>query len=129
MFESFRIGLREALATDGDFGITLFDEALVSQVELCTRKDVRIDVRKGHDDILFGALIANLSMRQWAPPRVPNRVYTKDDEIEAEALSKMRIRGEQVVNEARGMLARHHAKISRSIESGGRKEENVMEEY
>lgn len=128
LFELFRMALREASSTDGDYGIRLFDAELVSQIELCTRKDVRIDVRKGHDDILFAAMIANLSRYQWAPPRSPNRVRSNDDELEAQAMAKMRLRGDQVIDEAKGMLARHHAKVSRSIAKGGRNEDFVMEE-
>jgi hypothetical protein len=86
-------------------------------------------VSKGHDDILFAAMIANLARFHWAPPRMPNRIRSHDDEEEAEALNKIRARGDQVLDEARGMLARHYAKIARTIDSPQREDDNVMEEF
>lgn len=134
LFEYMRLALREAAATDGDYGIVLYDADLVSQIELCTRKDTRIDVRKGHDDILFAAMIANLARFHWAPPRMPNRIRSHDDEEEAAALNSIRTRGDQIVNDTRGMLARHHAKISQTIDHPPRRDfkddaNSIMEDY
>lgn len=123
LFEMFRMALREAAATDGDYGIILRDDQLVSQIELCTRRDVRIDVRKGHDDILFAAMIANLSRHQYAPPRSPNVVRTKDDEDEAAALRSIRARGDVILSEPQAAFRRHVARIEQSIERGGEPEE------
>ena len=128
MFEYFRIALREGSATDGDFGVTVYDQQLASQIELCSRKDSgRIDVRKGHDDLLFATLLGYLAMKHWAPPRSPNRAKDKDSEMEAEALAKMNARGDVVLDDAKTALQRHYAKIIRSIERGTFSAENMME--
>jgi hypothetical protein len=113
LFEIFRASLREGSGTDGEFGITLYDDMLATQVERCTRKETfRIDVSKGHDDLLFAAMIADLSMHQWAPPRNINRSRNRDDEIEEQALNKMRARGDTILDDASLMLQKHHKKIS-----------------
>ena len=127
MFEYFRIALREGAASDGEFGITIYDDQLVSQIELCSRKEGgRIDVRKGHDDLLFAFLLANLAMRHWAPPRVPNRARGDDKEMEAEAVAKMKARGQTVLDDAKTSLQRHYAKVNRQIERGNFKVENMV---
>ena len=127
MFELFRIALREAAATDGEFGVTLFDDMLAVQIESCTRKESwRIDVRKGHDDILFGALIANLSMHQWAPPRPSNRFKTPQGEEDDAVRAAIGKRGDVVLDEASTSLQRHYAKINDLIENPPRVDEDII---
>lgn len=112
LFESFRLGLREAAATDGDYGVTIYDEMLAHQVTIATRVETgRIEVRKEHDDVLFAAMLANIAMRQWAAPRDVNSSRSPRDEEEREALAVMRKRGEEIMDEAALSLRKHHDKI------------------
>ncbi len=127
MFEMLRIALREASATDGDFGITIYDELLVNQIESCTRKESwRIDVRKGHDDILFGILIANIAMVQWAPPRPGNRSRSMRQEEDDSVRASIAKRGDVILDDANTMLRRHHAKISNLIDHPPRAEDEEI---
>jgi hypothetical protein len=128
LFEMLRVGLREAAATDGDFGITIYDEQLASQIDLSTRKDTRVDVEKGHDDILFGAMLANIALRHWAPPRNPNPSRSKEADEERAALQKMRDDGHVVEDDHKLALQRHHDKIARTIKSYRSDRELEMEE-
>lgn len=111
LFELFRMGIREAIGTDGEFGITIFDDILATQIRMCTRKDHRVDVKRGHDDVLFAAMLGNIAMRQWAPPRMSNASLGKEKEEELEAIAKMRKDGYVINTEASESLKRHVAKI------------------
>jgi len=95
---------------------------------LSTRKDTRVDVEKGHDDILFGAMLANIALRHWAPPRNPNPSRGKDADEERAALQKMRDDGYVVEDDHKHALQRHHDKIARSIKSYRSDRELEMEE-
>jgi len=114
LFETFRASLREAEKTDGELGVTIHDELLAKQIALCTRKETyRIDVRKGHDDILFAAMIGHLAMKQWAPPRKYNPSRSHEDEIEQQAINKVKEKGHEVLDDVAFALQRHYEKISR----------------
>ena len=123
LFEQFRVGLREAAGTDGDYGITVYDDVLVSQIDLSTRKDVRIDVEKGHDDVLFGAMLGNIAMRHWAPPRSPNRSRSDEGEEDAVVRRSIGARGDTILDDASQSLARHYAKVQAQIKKGGSQRE------
>jgi hypothetical protein len=100
LFEAMRLGLREAAMTEGEYGITIFDDMTATQIRRATRVDSgRIEIRKGHDDTLFGAMLANIAMRQWAPPRSPNSLIGTEDADEIEAIAKMKRRGHEVMND------------------------------
>jgi hypothetical protein len=116
LFEQLRVGLREGSGTAGDYGITIFDDALASQIERCTIKDVRPEVEEGHDDILFGAMLGNIAMRQYAPPRSPNPVRPQADEDMADAIRQIRGRGDTVQYEPEAAMRRHFEMISRLID-------------
>jgi len=49
--------------------IFIRDEMLLSQMDMCTRKDswARWEIEKGHDDLLMAGLIANITRAQWHP--------------------------------------------------------------
>lgn len=114
LFESFRISLREASATEGEYGITIFDDLSAQQIRRATRIDSgRIDVRKGHDDVLFACLLCNIAMRQWSPPRVSNALLGLEDQQEREALGVMKKQGYEVLDDASLSLRNHIAKIER----------------
>ena len=74
-----------------------------------------MDVKKGHDDILFGAMLSNIAMRQWAPPRVMNHAKSKNDEEVDEVRAKMEARGGEVLDDASLSLINHHEKIMRKV--------------
>ena len=117
LFEMFRAALREGAGTNGEYGITLYDDLLAAQVRMCTRKETgRVDVKKGHDDILFGAMLANVSMRQWAPPRNMNTAKSQESEENDEVRSKMGARGEQIQDDAQLALQNHFKKIMGKVE-------------
>lgn len=112
LFESMRAALREAAGTEGEYGVTLYDELLAAQIRMCTRKETgRVDVKKGHDDILFGAMIANLAMRQWAPPRTMNPAVSKEKDEDDEVRKKMGGRGEEILDDAKLSLQKHYEKV------------------
>lgn len=123
LFEQLRVALREGSGTDGDFGITIFDEQLASQIERCTIKDVRPEVEEGHDDILFGAMLANIARHQYAPPRQLNPSRSKEDEDMADMVRQIRGRGDVVNSEPDAARRKHFAMIQRLIDNPPREEE------
>jgi hypothetical protein len=130
LFESMRAALREGAGTRGEYGVTLRDEQLAAQIRMCTRKETgRVDVKKGHDDILFGAMLANLAMRQYAPPRTLNQAKSFEKEEDDEVRSKMKGRGDSILDDGdpREMAKRHIEKINRKISSFPQDEEEYAE--
>jgi hypothetical protein len=118
LFEEMRAALREGAGTEGEYGVTIFDDQLASQIRRCTRKETgRVDVKQGHDDILFGAMIANLAMRQWAPPRQYNPSKPKADEEDEEVKNKMGARGDAIQDDACLALQKHYEKIMHKVEN------------
>jgi hypothetical protein len=114
LFESARISLREAATTEGEFGVTIYDDLTAQQVRRATRVDSgRIEVRKGHDDILFAFMLANIAMRQWAPPRISNAILNPEAAEERQATSTMKKLGYEVLDDASLSLQRHIQKIER----------------
>jgi hypothetical protein len=97
---------------------------------MCTRKETgRVDVKKGHDDVLFGAMLANIAMRQYAPPRTLNPAKSFEKEEDDEVRSKMKVRGDAILDEGdpRQMAKRHIEKINRKIESFPQGEEEYAD--
>jgi len=124
LFESMRAALREAAGTQGEYGITVYDELLASQIRMCTRKETgRIDVKKGKDDVLFGAMIANLAMRQWSPPRTYNQARSHDQEEDEEVRKKMGLRGDEIQDDACLALQKHYEKIMKKVDNYPNEEE------
>ena len=116
LFELMRAALREGAGTGGEYGITLYDKLLAAQIRMCTRKETgRIDVKKGHDDLLFGCMLANISMRQYAPPRTMNPIVTHEHEQDEEVKNKMGGKGDQILSEPNRLFKEHIAKISRKV--------------
>jgi hypothetical protein len=119
LFEMMRASLREAAGTAGEYGLTIFDEVLAAQIRMCTRKETgRVDVKKGHDDVLFGAMLANIALRQWAPPRTRNPALSHDAEEDEEVRDKLRMRGDQILDDASQSLINHHKKVTGLINRG-----------
>jgi len=117
LFELARMSLREAVVTKGDAGVTVRDDILAGQIRRCTRMETgRIEVRQGHDDVLFGFMLANIAMRQWAPPRNQNPSSSYDREQRAEAEATLRRMGYIVNYEAAEALGRHCAKVMAATE-------------
>jgi hypothetical protein len=124
LFEGLRAALREGAGTSGEYGVTLYDDQLASQIRQCTRKETgRVDVKKGHDDILFGCMIANLAMRQYAPPRTMNTARSMEQEEDEEVKNKMGLRGDEVQDDACFALMNHHKKIMQKVERFPNEEE------
>lgn len=125
LFEQLRVALREGSGTDGQHGIMIFDEALASQIERCTIKDVRPEVEQGHDDILFGAMLGNIARHQYAPPRSLNPARPQEDEDMSEAIKSIRGRGDAIAYEPADAMRKHFAMISRLIDNPPDEDEEV----
>lgn len=126
LFEQLRVALREGSGTDGDFGITIFDEQLASQIERCTIKDVRPEVEEGHDDILFGGMLGNIARIQYAPPRQLNPCRSKEDEDMADMVRQIRGQGDVVNSEPDAARRKHFAMIQRLIDNPPREDEEEI---
>ena len=126
LFEQLRVALREGSGTDGEAGITIFDDQLASQIERCTIKDVRPEVEHGHDDILFGAMLGNIARIQYAPPRALNPARSPEDEGMADAIRQVRGRGDVVQYEPAAAMRKHFDMISDLIDNPPKEDE---EEY
>lgn len=123
LFEQLRVALREGSGTEGDFGVTIYDEQLASQIERCTIKDVRPEVEQGHDDILFGAMLGNIARIQYAPPRQLNPSRPKEDDDMADMIRQIRGRGDVVNSEPDAAMRKHFAMIQRLIDNPPREDE------
>lgn len=124
LFEGMRAALREAAGTGGEYGLTIYDELLAAQIRMCTRRETgRVDVKKGHDDLLFGAMLANIAMRQWSPPRHMNVARSQAEEDLDEVKKKLGARGEQVLDDASQSLMNHFKKVNGMIERGPQQED------
>jgi hypothetical protein len=124
LFESMRAALREGAGTRGEYGVTVRDELLASQIRSCTRKETgRVDVKKGHDDILFGAMLGNIAMRQYAPPRTMNAVKTHLEEEDDAVKMKMGAKGDVILDDASLSLQKHFEKITRRVSNFPNEEE------
>ena len=129
LFELMRAALREGAGTSGDYGVTIYDELLSAQVRMCTRKETgRVDVKKGHDDILFGAMLANVGMRQWAPPRTMNVIKSQAREEDEEVRKLLGAKGDQVLDEASMSLINHIKKMQGKIDAGQYAEDSEFDE-
>jgi hypothetical protein len=119
LFELMRAALREGGGTNGEYGVTIYDEVLASQIRRCTRKETgRIDVEKGKDDVLFGAMLANIAMRQYAPPRHMNEAKSHEQEEDEEVRNKMGAKGDKILYEPAEMLVKHREEVERKISKG-----------
>jgi hypothetical protein len=116
LYEGMRAALREGGGTNGEYGVVIFDALLAAQIRMSTRKETgRVDIKKGNDDILFGAMLANIAMRQYAPPRNMNPAVTHEKEEDEEVRAKMGGRGDQILDDANQSLINHHAKIMAKV--------------
>lgn len=70
LFDNFRFKLRMGLRNEPG-GLVIYDNALLSQMENATLYEGwNWEVRHGHDDILFAAMLATSSCFQYPPPAV-----------------------------------------------------------
>ena len=116
LYEGMRAALREGGGTNGEYGVVIFDALLAAQIRMSTRKETgRVDIKKGNDDILFGAMLANIAMRQYAPPRTMNPAVTHEKEEDEEVRMKMAGKGDTILDDANQSLINHHAKIMKRV--------------
>jgi hypothetical protein len=112
IFEMFRILLREAAASEGEHGVTMYDEELLHQMRQATRHDDgRWEVERGHDDILMSGLLACIALRQWAPPRISNRTRTAQEEEDEQVKNVLATRGDRIFGEPPEALKEHVKKL------------------
>ena len=69
IIDATRSGLRMGMKNQAG-GLQVYDEALVSQIDLCTLKEWRWEVERDHDDILVAYAIACLTREEFPPPRM-----------------------------------------------------------
>jgi len=69
IIDATRSGLRMGLRGEAG-GLVVYDRALMSQIGLCTLKEWRWEVERGHDDIAVAYFIACLTREQYPPPRM-----------------------------------------------------------
>jgi len=62
-------------------------------------------------------MIANLAMRQWAPPRTFNPKKSIGQEEDEEVKNKMGARGDAIQDDACLALIKHHEKIMHKVEN------------
>jgi hypothetical protein len=128
LFEMMRASLREAAGTAGEYGVTIFDEMLAAQIRMCTRKETgRVEVKRGHDDVLFAGMLANIAIRQWAPPRRSNPAASREKEQDEEVKNKLGGRGDRVLDDAQNALINHYKKVTGEIEKGSEEERENRE--
>jgi intein/homing endonuclease len=77
----------------GNRMFTLRDEVVMQQMELASRKDPweRWEIVKGHDDVMFAAMLANMARYQWHPRKieVASSAISTDAEQTSRALSRL----------------------------------------
>jgi hypothetical protein len=69
IIDATRSGLRSAMRKEAG-GLVVNDRLLMSQMSLCTLKEWRWEVARGHDDVLVAYAIACLTREQYPPPRM-----------------------------------------------------------
>jgi hypothetical protein len=91
MFASFRAAVRAGMKGIPG-GLAPKDSELIDQMDLCTMSGGRFEVEKGHDDVLFAAMIAVVACDQWPPPNVlsfRHNVLENPEEARAAALASL----------------------------------------
>lgn len=70
--------------------ILLKDEEVVRQMDLATRKDAwtRWDIERGHDDVLFATMLANIARAEWHPRKLDGSYQSTLNEEEPKALAR-----------------------------------------
>ncbi len=69
IIDAARSGMRMAMKGEPG-GLSISDEALMTQISLCTIKEWRWEVARGHDDILVAWMIAVLTREEFPPARM-----------------------------------------------------------
>jgi hypothetical protein len=69
IIDAMRSGIRMSMRNEPG-GLIVNDRALMAQMGLCTLKEWRWEVERGHDDILVAYAIACLTREQYPPPRM-----------------------------------------------------------
>jgi hypothetical protein len=69
IIDATRNGLRMGIKQEPG-GLVVNDRALMTQIGLCTLKEWRWEVERGHDDIAVAFFIACLTREQYPPPRM-----------------------------------------------------------
>jgi hypothetical protein len=69
IIDAARSGIRMGMRGEAG-GLIVNDRALMQQMSLCTLKEWRWEVLRGHDDILVAWMISALTREQYPPPRM-----------------------------------------------------------
>lgn len=111
-FTAFRESIRET-------GLEVRDEQLVGQMDLAQRVVTNVGwrVKRGHDDILFAALLANVAALHYPPP-LRNAKVRKPGEEEEKPRVNYKLEGITVdektgESDVTAMLKRHVAAVKR----------------
>ena len=115
LFDTFRTALRAGMRNE-DGGITLYDEALLEQMDLATLTEgMNWEVEREHDDILFASMLAVITCVQYPPPRIGGRSRRPD--IEGDPSQRLPM---PVLNELAHSLGDHLRQLERDMKRAGR---------
>ena len=118
LIDNFRMALRAGIKGE-EGGIELYDESLIDQMDLCTLTEgMNWEVERGHDDILFASMLANITCIQYPPARVAARSRRPDPEA-----SDSRDRMPILVKDSLSLsLGTHLKQLERTMKRAGKPE-------
>ena len=113
IIDAARSGMRMAMKGEPG-GLVINDEALQTQISLCTIKEWRWEVARGHDDILVAWAIACLTREEFPPPRMTFAPKsTMEPETPAQKLEALGIGSVKLESELPGMFQSEMRRIIR----------------
>jgi hypothetical protein len=124
IIDACRNGLRMGIRQEAG-ALVVNDRALMSQMSLCTLKEWRWEVLRGHDDILVAFMIACLTREQYPPMRMQFAPKNTMEETPLQKLQGVTVKPEkseiesQIIREMGQM--RRRAGLDPSMRGTGRK--------
>ena len=113
IIDAARSGMRMGMKGEPG-GLSINDEALQTQISLCTIKEWRWEVARGHDDILVAWAIACLTREEFPPPRMTFAPKsTMEPETPAQKLEALGIGSVKLESELPGMFESEMRRIIR----------------
>ena len=124
IIDACRSGLRMGIRKEAG-ALIIHDRALMSQLSLCTLKEWRWEVLRGHDDILVAFMIACLTREQYPPMRMSFAPKNTMDETPAQKMQGLNVKPEkseiesQIIREMGSM--RRRAGLDANMRGGPRR--------
>jgi hypothetical protein len=129
IIDAARSGLRTAHRGDPG-GLTVSDRSLMQQMSLCTIKEWRWDVARGHDDILVAWMIACLTREQYPPARMkyaPKNLMDGELKETLPVTAKQEVSEQQVAFEREIRMSMRSAGLRQNMKGTGRKNINRLQ--